>query len=328
MSRSHPLSHHSPYTWLSKIKRIIFEALHKWDGAVERPLSVSQIKQIAGRAGRYGLHGEPGGFVTTLHTNDLPMLHSAVSRQPDPIMFAGISPTLEWVENVLQALPPNTSHRTLMEIAPYVANVRPPCRAFIPPKVEERSRFVETHAKDMKLHEKLLIGGSPMNWQDLNAIEFAARLCHMYNDRIRVGILDALRIGPYLENLERVEDMKSGARPSAGAFNALPVLEGLHKSLVLYLWLSYRLPVAFYQSEEAYALKERTEKALDWCLVNMSTNVRGTQPVSFALRAGSEDEDGVEYRRTPAVRSQEESKLELGVKYAKLVNAQRRSACG
>ncbi|KAJ8591466.1 P-loop containing nucleoside triphosphate hydrolase protein [Rhizopogon salebrosus TDB-379] len=310
-----------------KIKRIIFETLHKWDGTVERPLSVSQIKQIAGRAGRYGLHGEPGGFVTTLHAHELPMLHSAVSRQPDPIEFAGISPTLDWAENVLQALPSDASHRTLMEVAPYVANVRPPCRAFIPSKVEARSRFVETHAKDMKLYEKLLISGAPVNWLDLPSVEFTARLCQMYNDTIRVGIFDVLRIGPHLEALEKVEKIMSGARSSAAApSQALPVLEGLHKSLVLYLWLSYRLPVAFYQSEEAHALKERSEKALDWCLRNMSTRVQDRQHASFRLGMTPEDEDGVEYRRTPGVRAQEESSRELGVKYAKLVNAERRSA--
>ncbi|OJA11184.1 hypothetical protein AZE42_06253 [Rhizopogon vesiculosus] len=181
----------------------------------------------------------------------------------------------------------------------------------------------------MKLYEKLLIGGSPTSWLDGAAVEFAARLCQMYNDTIRVGILDALQIGPYMETLEKVEDMMSGVRSSAGApFQALLVLEGLHKSLVLYLWLSYRLPVAFYQSEEAYALKERTEKALEWCLQNMSTRVRDRRPASFELRTGSEDEDGVEYRRTPAARSQEQSGRELGVKYAKLVNAERRSARG
>lgn len=327
MSRPHPSSSHSSHSWLSKIKRIIFETLHKWDGTVERPLSVSQIKQIAGRAGRYGLHGEPGGFVTTLHAHELPMLHSAVSRQPDPIEFAGISPTLDWAENVLQALPSDASHRTLMEVAPYVANVRPPCRAFIPSKVEARSRFVETHAKDMKLYEKLLISGAPVNWLDLPSVEFTARLCQMYNDTIRVGIFDALRIGPHLEALEKVEKIMSGARSSVAAPSQdLPVLEGLHKSLVLYLWLSYRLPVAFYQSEEAHALKERSEKALDWCLRNMSTRVQDRQRASFRLRMTPEDEDGVEYRRTPGVRAQEESSRELGVKYAKLVNAERRSA--
>ncbi|KAI6046718.1 hypothetical protein EDC04DRAFT_2887558 [Pisolithus marmoratus] len=49
-----------------KIKGIVFES-NNIDGYVGRPLSVPQIKQIAGRAGRYGLHGELDGFVTTLY---------------------------------------------------------------------------------------------------------------------------------------------------------------------------------------------------------------------------------------------------------------------
>ncbi|KAG1774782.1 mitochondrial degradasome RNA helicase subunit C terminal-domain-containing protein [Suillus placidus] len=102
--------------------------------------------------------------------------------------------------------------------------------------------------------------------------------------------------------------MMSGGKSSAGALpQGLVNLEGLHKLLVLYLWLSYRLPVAFYQSEEAYALKERTEKALDWCLQNVSTRVADRQPTRFGLRISLEAEDGVEYRRTPATRLQDES---------------------
>ncbi|KAG2359739.1 P-loop containing nucleoside triphosphate hydrolase protein [Suillus spraguei] len=312
-----------------KIKRIIFEALHKFDGAVERPLSVSQIKQIAGRAGRYGLHGEPGGFVTTLHAHDLPMLRSAIPRQPDPIMFAGVSPTLAWAENVLQALPIDASHRTLLEVAPYVSNVRPPCRAFIPSKIEQRSQFVETHVKHMKLYDQLLIGGSPMNWQDFLAVQFMARICQIYSEKIRVSILQALQVGPYIETLENVEGMMSGGKSSADApSQGLVNLEGLHKSLVLYLWLSYRLPVAFYQSQEAYALKERTEKALDWCLRNVSARMADRQPPSVRLGIPSEAEDGVEYRRTPATRLQDENNREMGVRYAKLLNSERRSTRG
>lgn len=310
-----------------KIKRIIFETLRKFDGNVERPLSVSQIKQIAGRAGRYGLHGEPGGFVTTLHAHDLPMLRSVIPCEPDPIMFTGISPTLAWAEGVLQALPMGASHRTLLEVAPYVSNVRPPCRAFVPSKIEERSRFVETNAKDMKLYDRLLIGGAPLNWRDPLAVDFAARLCQIYNEKIQVPILQALRVGPYMDALENVEGMMSGGKSAAGApSQGLVILEGLHKSLVLYLWLSFRLPVAFYQSEEAHALKERTEKALDWCLLNMSKKVADRQPATFRLRIPSETADDVEYRRTPATRHQDESMRELGVKYAKILNSERRSA--
>ncbi len=46
------------------IRRVLFSTLSKYDGEADRPLSVSEVHQIAGRAGRYGLHDE--GFVGVL----------------------------------------------------------------------------------------------------------------------------------------------------------------------------------------------------------------------------------------------------------------------
>lgn len=45
------------------IKRIIFSTIHKFDGTKTRPLTKLEIKQIAGRAGRYG-SAFPEGVVT------------------------------------------------------------------------------------------------------------------------------------------------------------------------------------------------------------------------------------------------------------------------
>lgn len=47
------------------IKRIIFATINKYDGMVVRKLQTSELLQIAGRAGRYGLHEE--GFVGLLN---------------------------------------------------------------------------------------------------------------------------------------------------------------------------------------------------------------------------------------------------------------------
>ncbi|CAD6893381.1 unnamed protein product [Tilletia controversa] len=79
-----------------KIKRVIFETCTKWDGGSMVPLSTSQIKQIAGRAGRYGTQektgeSEPqGGIVTTLNDEDLPFVHSALASGIVPIRRAAL----------------------------------------------------------------------------------------------------------------------------------------------------------------------------------------------------------------------------------------------
>ncbi|KAK4478109.1 hypothetical protein RD792_017387, partial [Penstemon davidsonii] len=66
------------------ISRIIFSTLRKFDGVETRDLTVSEIKQIAGRAGRYKSKF-PVGEVTCLEANDLPLLHSSLGS-PSPIL--------------------------------------------------------------------------------------------------------------------------------------------------------------------------------------------------------------------------------------------------
>jgi len=46
------------------IRRVLFSTMSKFDGLEDRVLSVSEVHQIAGRAGRYGMHDE--GFVGVL----------------------------------------------------------------------------------------------------------------------------------------------------------------------------------------------------------------------------------------------------------------------
>ncbi|GJM96590.1 hypothetical protein PR202_ga13444 [Eleusine coracana subsp. coracana] len=66
------------------ISRIIFSTMKKFDGFCFRELTVSEIKQIAGRAGRYGSKF-PIGEVTCLDAQDLPLLHLSLNS-PSPII--------------------------------------------------------------------------------------------------------------------------------------------------------------------------------------------------------------------------------------------------
>ena len=59
-------------------RRVVFTSLEKFDGQSKRTLLPAEIKQIAGRAGRYGsrfLHG----VVTTLNKVGLSAWHAGVS---------------------------------------------------------------------------------------------------------------------------------------------------------------------------------------------------------------------------------------------------------
>jgi len=75
------------------IRRLIFAAVEKYDGVATRMLRPAEVRQIAGRAGRYGLHEE--GLVTALERRDVPVLRLALERfdGPAPDEPIWISPT-------------------------------------------------------------------------------------------------------------------------------------------------------------------------------------------------------------------------------------------
>jgi ATP-dependent RNA helicase SUPV3L1/SUV3 len=77
------------------IQRVVFAAVRKFDGVATRSLLAQEIRQIAGRAGRYGMHEE--GLVTTLDARDLNLVRRAIEGRapPTPEGPIWISPTDE-----------------------------------------------------------------------------------------------------------------------------------------------------------------------------------------------------------------------------------------
>ncbi len=60
------------------IRRLIFAAVEKYDGVTTRMLRPAEVRQIAGRAGRYGLHEE--GLVSALERRDVAIVRAALER--------------------------------------------------------------------------------------------------------------------------------------------------------------------------------------------------------------------------------------------------------
>lgn len=89
------------------IKRIIFSTLSKFINSKEYIISESEIKQIAGRAGRYGRF--PEGQVSTLKKVDegLDLVRSALNVQLDQKELAMVGPDLEIFRSVNRALEEN-----------------------------------------------------------------------------------------------------------------------------------------------------------------------------------------------------------------------------
>ena len=84
------------------LRRVVFSALSKWDGREQRPLSVQDIKQIGGRAGRFGHQdeglvgvlagaGEPATIARALTATPAPPADQRPYVAPDADIVAAVA---------------------------------------------------------------------------------------------------------------------------------------------------------------------------------------------------------------------------------------------
>lgn len=73
--------------------QVCFFEVTKFDGQQRRPLSAHEVRQIAGRAGRFGL--ADAGRVGALNREDLEFVRSSLAEPEAPLQHARVAPTAE-----------------------------------------------------------------------------------------------------------------------------------------------------------------------------------------------------------------------------------------
>ncbi|EJD06226.1 P-loop containing nucleoside triphosphate hydrolase protein [Fomitiporia mediterranea MF3/22] len=276
-----------------KIKRIVFESSQKWDGTNQRALSLSQLKQIAGRAGRFGMHGtdtDPGGVVTTIHERDLPTVRKAVESRSVPVSKRAILPTTQNMFHSLEQLvrpqkQKQTKFSAVFDILRSTARLAP-CYALrdLGKMAEDVVPVIDTYCKDFTLEERLRVFLAPVIWRD-GAVKMAAkRFINSYRKEMHVKLFECLRGVGLLEARDFVRDArakeassKSSSSSSSSSSEGVPPLkidtllklESLYRVVVVYMWFSLRLPLAFPERERAVKLKEEVEEGIEWTLQRM-----------------------------------------------------------
>jgi ATP-dependent RNA helicase SUPV3L1/SUV3 len=252
--------------------------MSKWDGYSNRILDAAQAKQIAGRAGRFGLHepGESVGVATTLYSEDLKHLRKAVASRPKPLIGAYLSPGPHTFSEIASALPPNANQVTVFDALRYITPVRSVYRVIEHKGIEKMMNLINNigAADSLRMEDKGLIILSPIPWNNPELVTAVSKCLQMYHKDMVVPLDAWLGDSPSMKYLQEIEEkIGAGKLPNSNP-TALSLLESLHKCLVFYLWMSFRSPVVFYQQPQAHALKERVEKALDFSLRAISFTPR------------------------------------------------------
>ena len=269
----------------SAIKRIIFESVSKFNGTNYEIIEDAHLKQIAGRAGRYrtasqaeGLAGNlddgksksqnmpeaiapPNlGLVTSLHAADLLVLRKAMQAESDPIMSAGIFPPTSVLTKFATYFPPSMNFSYIL-LRLHELSLQHPRYHLCDLKDQTAIADIIQPIQNLTIHDRVVFCASPANPKQPGMSSVLRAFAKCVGDRSSGAILDI----PELPLDVLCEEMKVDR-------NYMERLESLHKSLILYLWLSYRFAGVFVNQAMAFYVKGLVEERIDKMLAEYSAS--------------------------------------------------------
>jgi ATP-dependent RNA helicase SUPV3L1/SUV3 len=220
------------------IRRVLFSTLTKFDGEDDRPLGVSEVHQIAGRAGRFGLHEE--GFAGVLDSAEpaaIRQLREALAKQPAaPRDFkAPVAPNPWHVKTIASRLHKNKLREVL---GVFVEQLRLDDAHFAVAELDQMLELAEGldgSAAKLPLNERFIYAQAPVDTRtDSQLQEFLDwSSSHAHTGQAgRPWFLDAV------DGHSRLDRMEQALR-----------------ACTLWLWLDLRFPGVYGHVEEVHALR-------------------------------------------------------------------------
>jgi ATP-dependent RNA helicase SUPV3L1/SUV3 len=266
------------------IRRLIFASIEKFDGVSDRLLTPQEVRQIAGRAGRYGIHEE--GLVTALNARHISFLRRSLEDR-SPVPQDGtiwISPTDEHLRR-LSAIIGTTRVSRLLQF--FQDRVMRDGEDGL--RIADVSGTIEV-AVALEFSEGFL------------ALPFDVRCtyCRAPVSTRGNGLAILAQWGAQHASFGRV----SGAELMMGgsARDRLLLYEDRSRMATLYLWLSQRFPDVYDNRDEIAAIRETIDDEIHSALLERGSHARrprnapkvkqknkryGPRPPSFGSRRRS-----------------------------------------
>ncbi|KAI8079764.1 P-loop containing nucleoside triphosphate hydrolase protein [Halteromyces radiatus] len=199
------------------IKRVVFSTVQKFDGREFRYMHIPQLKQIAGRAGRFGTT-YASGEVTTFFNKDLAYVDKCLESPIIPLELAGLQPTVDIVE-VFALQMPNETYSSVLQKFEDLASLN---GNYFLCNFKDQKRIAEViESIKLPLRDRYQFVTAPVstrNEETLNAVQEMAKI-HSNNKVLEL---------PELVQLPNSQMVDVGS---------LSYLETAHKKIMLYMWL-------------------------------------------------------------------------------------------
>jgi ATP-dependent RNA helicase SUPV3L1/SUV3 len=233
------------------IQRIIMTTAVKYNGVEEEEISAALARQIAGRAGRYGVHEE--GFVAGYDDETHDIMRSLLKEKIAPVPASGfaVAPSLEQLHRISSV----TGETSLVKLLRrFVHNIDVPDGFFFPKITEdqnERAEWLDT--LPLSVAEKFMLSLVPIS-SKVPILQSAWEHWSLSLAKQRVTELQPHPESLLWQNLQEVED-------TCRMYSA-------------YAWLGYRIPQYFPSIALAQELAREASERVDSLLQQQNAAAR------------------------------------------------------
>jgi ATP-dependent RNA helicase SUPV3L1/SUV3 len=233
------------------IARIVMTTAVKYNGYEEEEISAALAKQIAGRAGRYGVHEE--GFVAGYDDDTHAVMRSLMKEKIPPVPATGfaVAPSLEQLHRISSV----TGETSLVKLLKrFVHNIDVPDGFFYPRITEEQNERAEwLDTLPLTVAEKFMLSLVPISTK-VPILQSAWEHWALSLAKKKVCRLSPHPQGLFYMNLQEVED-------TCRMYSA-------------YAWLGYREPEYFPSIVEAQELAREASERVDSLLQQQNAAAR------------------------------------------------------
>jgi len=237
---------------IGPLRRVVFSTLRKFDGVRERQLTAMEIKQIAGRAGRFGHHDE--GLVTALpevgaYAQVEKIIGNALNGEATKLRGkAYVRPNQETVLSASEVLQTDRLGRVLRHLNDTLVAGHPDLRMADMEEMIALATLLDT--VDMPVLDRLSYSMAPVDGRERMAVELLLDWArqHAANGRVQP--------------------------PNFGVNTDLLKLEARVKIATTWLWLAQRYPDVYEDPEAVVELRAALNDKIEEKLVATSVSHR------------------------------------------------------
>ncbi|KAI8993246.1 P-loop containing nucleoside triphosphate hydrolase protein [Pilobolus umbonatus] len=201
------------------IKRMIFSEIIKFNGRAMTYVSIPQLKQIAGRAGRFGT-AYADGEVTAISKSDLDYVKEAVNQPNPELGMAGLQPTVD----ILELFALQSPHEPFAKLLQKFEDLALLQGNYFLCNYDAQKVIAEAIEKiKLPLRDRYQFVTAPVNTRNEHTLSMIVLLAKKFSNS------QPCELSEVLDLPEESEDPPSLA--------ALPMLETNHKHIMLYMWL-------------------------------------------------------------------------------------------